>query len=132
MAFGFDINKVPTGSSPKVDIQPTGTQRAEKTEVPVTDNKVIGEYGDKLLEQVQPTFVQAAKISKTDAAELNEMFAMAGIKKPIMPTVVQYDRIANCDKASEEKIDNLTASNSIHDLFESEGFGKFNKLFNIV
>lgn len=131
MAFGFDVNKVSVSNSKKVDAQPTVAKRAEIAETPVIDNKVKGEFGDKLLEQVQPRFIQAAQIPAEDAVELSEMYAMAGIKNPKMPTAKQYASVAEHTNEVSEFIDKLTITNNAERLFESDAFKALDNLFGI-
>ncbi len=107
------------------------TSGAEKVEVNITDNKHIGEYGDKLLEQVQPGFVQASRIPETDRAELSEMFAMAGIKNPKMPTVAQYASIANNVGGAVAALDELTTTQHTEQLFGSSEFNVLKDIFGI-
>lgn len=132
MAFGFNINNdYSKGAIQPSTPQVTTPRVANQTDNVAFDNKVIGEFGDKLLEQVQPRFVQAAQIPAEDAADLKEMFAMAGMKNPVMPTVKQYASVAgHVDKATES-IDKLAITNNAERLFDSEGFKAFNKLFDI-
>ena len=112
-------------------IKPQQTNGKEKVEVNITDNKAVGEFGNKLLDQVQPRFIQAAKIPETDRAELNEMFAMAGIKNAKMPTVPQYKSIANQVDTATTALDELRTTTHTEDLFNSVEFGTLNDLFGI-
>lgn len=112
-------------------IKPQQTNGKEKVEVNITDNKAVGEFGNKLLDQVQPRFIQAAKIPETDRAELNEMFTMAGIKNPKMPTVAQYASIAKQVVTATKELDDVTTTTHTEDLFNSAEFGTLNDLFGI-
>ncbi len=112
-------------------IKPQQTNGKEKVEVNITDNKAVGEFGNKLLDQVQPRFIQAAKIPETDRAELNEMFEMAGIKNAKMPTVAQYASIANQVGTATTALDELMTTTHTEDLFNSAEFGTLNDLFGI-
>ena len=112
-------------------IKPQQTNGKEKVEVNITDNKAVGEFGNKLLDQVQPRFIQAAKIPETDRAELNEMFAMAGIKNAKMPTVPQYKSIANQVDTATTALEELRTTTHTEDLFNSPEFGTLNDLFGI-
>ena len=112
-------------------IKPQQTNGKEKVEVNITDNKAVGEFGNKLLDQVQPRFIQAAKIPETDRAELNEMFEMAGIKNAKMPPVAQYARIANQVGTVTTALDELMTTTHTEDLFNSAEFGRLNDLFGI-
>lgn len=112
-------------------IKPQQTAGKEKVEVNITDNKAIGEFGNKLLDQVQPRFVQAAKIPETDKTELTEMFEMAGIKNAKMPTVAQYANIINHVVIATTGLDNLWTITHTEDLFKSPEFGTLNNLFGI-
>ncbi len=105
--------------------------KTEINNVPVTDNKAIGEFGDKLLDQVQPRFVEAARIDAVDAKELTEMFAMAGIKNPKMPTVAQYASVSGHVAEATKGIDDLLTTNNTQALFDSPEFNTLNKLFGI-
>ena len=107
------------------------TSGTEKVEVNITDNKHIGEFGDKLLEQVQPGFVQASRIPEADRAELSEMFAMAGIKNPKMPTVAQYASIANSARGVETALDKLSTTTHTEQLYSSREFTELNNIFGI-
>ena len=113
------------------NVTPSDTTKVTKTDVPITDNKVVGEYGAKLLEQVQPRFVTTARIPETDAAELTEMFAMAGIKAPKMPTVAQYASISNHVADFTTGLDNLNTTNNVEDLYGSAEFATLDQLFGI-
>lgn len=117
-------------------IQPSSQQVSApkgkvQTENIVADNKVIGEFGNKLLEQVQPRFVQAAQIPAEDAADLKEMFAMAGIKNPKMPTVKQYASVAEHVGNVTQSIDDLATTNNVEILFQSDAFKALENLFGI-
>ena len=112
-------------------IKPQNNVGKEKVEVNITDNKAKGEYGEKLLEQVQPRFVQAAKIPETDRAELTEMLAMAGIKNPKMPTVAQYASIAAQVGVATTALDEFTTTTNAETLFNSPDFGVLNNIFGI-
>ena len=107
------------------------TSGTEKVEVNIPDNKHIGEFGDKLLEQVQPGFVQASRIPETDRAELSEMFAMAGIKNPKMPTAVQYASIANNLEGAVAALDELSTTTHAEQLYSSREFNVLNDIFGI-
>ncbi len=107
------------------------TSGTEKVEVNITDNKHIGEFGDKLLEQVQPGFVQASRIPEADRAELSEMFAMVGIKNPKMPTVAQYTSIANHVGGAVTALDGLTTTTNAEQLFKSPEFSVLNDIFGV-
>ena len=113
------------------NVTPSDTTKVTKTDVPITDNKVVGEYGEKLLEQVQPRFVTAARIPETDAAELTEMYAMAGIKAPKMPTVAQYASISNHVADFTTGLDNLNTTNNVKELYGSAEFAILDQLFGI-
>lgn len=113
-------------------VQSKETNRIDKTDVKFIDNKHIGEFGDKLLEQVQPRFIQTAKIPETDAKELNEMFAMAGIKNPKMPTVAQYASISGHVGTAVKSLDEVTTTNNAEDLFKTRAFNALNGLFGIA
>lgn len=95
------------------------------------DNKAIGEYGDKLLNQVQPSFIQAAKIPEADAVDLQEMFAMAGVPMKNMPTKAQYERIASNTAVVAQQIEDIGAKSNAEVLFDSPEFSKLNELFDI-
>ncbi len=110
---------------------PKETPRIETVDVKATDNRPIGEYGDKLLEQVRPRFVTAARIPETDAAELTEMFAMAGITAPKMPTVAQYTSISNHVADFSRDFDDLETTNNAVALFESQDFATLDNIFGI-
>ncbi len=107
------------------------TSGTEKVEVNITDNKHIGEFGDKLLEQVQPGFVQASRIPETDRAELSELYAMAGIKNPKMPTAAQYASIANNVGGAVAALDELSTTTHTEQLFSSPEFNVLNDIFGI-
>ena len=107
------------------------TSGTEKVEVNIPDNKHIGEFGDKLLEQVQPGFVQASRIPETDRAELSEMFAMAGIKNPKMPTAVQYASIVNNVGGVVAALDELSTTTHAEQLYSSREFNVLNDIFGI-
>ena len=96
------------------------------------DNKYIGEFGDKLLEQVQPAFVKRAQLPEEAKVELNEMFQMAGIKNPKMPTIAQYESVAGHVKAFGEAMDDFTTTNHAERLFNSDDFSKLNELFGLA
>ena len=100
-------------------------------EIVTPDSRAIGEYGDQLLEQVQATFVQAARIPEFDRLQLTEMFAMAGITKPKMPTVAQYASIANQVGNFTQDFDKLTTTNNAERLFGSKEFEALNNMFGI-
>ncbi len=112
-------------------IKPQNTVGKEKVEVNITDNKAIGEFGNKLLDQVQPRFIEAAKIPETDRAELAEMYALAGIKNPKMPTVAQYASIASQVGAATTALDELTTTTNAENLFNSPDFGLLDNIFGI-
>lgn len=107
------------------------TQRTENVNVPMTDNKVVGEYGDKLLDQVQPRFIEAARISEADALDLRKMFEMAGVKNPKMPTVAQYASVSRHLATVTQAMDELITTNNVRDLYDSPEFNKLNDLFDI-
>ena len=90
----------------------------EKVEVNITDNKHIGEFGDKLLEQVQPGFVP-------------ELYAMAGIKNPKMPTAAQYASITNNVGSAVAALDELSTTTHTEQLFSSREFNVLNNIFGI-
>jgi len=107
------------------------TQRTENVNVPMTDNKVVGEYGDKLLDQVQPRFIEAARISEADALDLRKMFEMAGVKNLKMPTVAQYASVSRHLATVTQAMDELITTNNVRDLYDSPEFNKLNDLFDI-
>ena len=111
--------------------KPQQVNGKENVEVNITDNKAVGEFGNKLLDQVQPRFIQAAKIPEPDRAELNEMFTMAGIKNPKMPTVAQYASITNHVVTATKELDEVMTTTHTEDLFNSAEFGTLNDLFGI-
>ena len=102
------------------------------TENNVSFNKPVGEFGDKLLEQVQPTFVKTSKLSKPDEADLKEMFAMGGIKELKMPTLEQYSRISGDMNDFTLKFDELETTTHAEDLYESPEFRILNEFFGIA
>lgn len=112
---------------------PKETKKASETKevsqpVPVGQPQTK-EIGDKLLDQVMPTFVKTAQISKADAVELTEMFAMAGIKNPKMPTAAQYASVAGHVSTVSKGIDELTTTNNAERLFNSDGFKTLDEFF---
>lgn len=109
--------------------KPKNTSRTEK--VNITDNKHIGEFGDKLLEQVQPGFVQASRIPETDRAELLELSAMAGFKNLKMPTADQYARIAYNVEGTVKALDELSTTTHTEQLYSSREFTELNNIFGI-
>lgn len=113
-------------------LQPQHVKGNENIEVKIADNKAIGEFGDKLLNQVMPGFVRTSKIPETDRKDLTEMFAMAGVKNPKMPTAVQYASISNSVGTVETGLDKLNTTNHANDLFNSPQFGVLNDIFNIA
>lgn len=112
-------------------VKPHHIAGQEKVDVKIADNKHIGEFGEKLLEQVQPKFVQAAKIPETDRAELATMFAMAGIKNPKMPTIAQYRSVAAQVGTATTALDELTTTTNAENLFNSPDFGLLDNIFGI-
>lgn len=113
-------------------LQPQHVKGNENIEVKIADNKAIGEFGDKLLNQVMPGFVQTSKIPETDRKDLTEMFAMAGVKNPKMPTAAQYASISNSVGTVVPGLDKLNTTNHANDLFNSPQFGVLNDIFNIA
>ena len=113
-------------------LQPQHVKGNENIEVKIADNKAIGEFGDKLLNQVMPGFVRTSKIPETDRKDLTEMFAMAGVKNPKMPTAAQYASISNSVETVETGLDKLNTTNHARDLFNSPEFGALNDIFNIA
>lgn len=131
MGFGFDINKVSfdnairKGSTPAEGVKPNGD-----TALFGNDNKAIGEYGDKLLtNQYQPSFVQA--IPKADAAQLSELYSLAGIKKMKQPTLQQYESIQKGVNDFAVKYDTYVTTNNAERLYDSPGFKVLNDIFGI-
>ena len=112
-------------------LQPQHVKGNENIEVKIADNKAIGEFGDKLLNQVMPGFVRTSKIPETDRKDLTEMFAMAGVKNPKMPTAAQYASISNSVGTVETGLDKLNTANHTADLFNSPEFGTLNNIFGI-
>ena len=110
---------------------PKEPPKIETVDVKATDNKPIGEYGEKLLDQVQPRFITAARIPEADAVELTEMYAMAGIKAPKMPTVAQYASISNHVTDFTRGIDDLDTTNNAQALFNSDEFRILDDIFGI-
>ena len=107
------------------------TSGTEKVEVNITDNKHIGEFGDKLFEQVQPGFVQASRIPETDRAGLLELSAMAGLKNLKMPTADQYARIAYDVEGTVKALDELSTTTHTEQLYSSREFTALNNIFGI-
>ena len=107
----------------------TGT---EKIDINIADNKAFGEFGNKLLDQVQPTFIQTAKLPEEDRSEISEMFTIAGINKAKMPTAAQYASISNQVNNFVTNFDELTTTNNAENLFNSKEFKTLNSFFGIA
>ncbi len=113
-------------------IKPQTVSDKSKVEVNITDNRHLGEFGDKLLEQVQPRFVETAKISEKDSVQLQDMFELAGIKNPKMPTAAQYTSITNQVNDAIKSLDKLTTTTHTEDLFNSTEFSTLKDILGIA
>lgn len=116
--------------------KPDGKAKAEEVKQNEITNVPVGqsdtkELGRDLLNPLQPRFVELARIPETDAAELNEMYNMAGIKNLRMPTVAQYASVAGHVATFEQGIDELTTTNNAQQLFDSPEFATLDKLFGL-
>ena len=131
MAFEINGNGIVNKNLFVTDKKTQNTSGTEKVEVNITDNKHIGEFGDKLLEQVQPGFVQASRIPETDRAELLELSAMAGLKNLKMPTADQYARIAYDVEGTVKALDELSTTTHTEQLYSSREFTALNNIFGI-
>ncbi len=106
-----------------------------KQNVPVGKQAETKELGDDLLD---PRYFanalgfvkQTSALPKADAAELSEMYAMAGIKAPL-PTAAQYASVANITTSFAKGIDTLSTTNNAEQLFASSEFEALNKQFGI-
>ncbi len=106
-----------------------------KKETPASAQQGTKELGEDLLD---PRYFanalgfvrQGSSLSKTDADELSQMYAMAGIKAPL-PTASQYASIAGITNAFQKGIDNLSTANNAEKLFSSAEFDALNKQFGI-
>ena len=114
---GFGINNV------------NHTQQTESK--PAVDNKAIGEYGDKLLNQVQPQFVTTARLPEADAVQLQEMFTMAGVPTRFMPTQIVYDRVGESTTAIAQQIDDVGTKGNAETFFNSDTFKALDDIFNL-
>ena len=132
MGFGINGNDFDKNLFVGKNFTASSTSKVNNTEPPINDNKVKGEYGDKLLEQVQPQFVTTSRISKTDAVELNEIFELAGIKNPKMPTVAQYQSVSNHVATITQAMDELTTTINADNLYNSTDFKVLNEIFGIT
>ncbi len=112
--------------------KPSSRKVDEKSLVNFADNKAIGEIGDKLLEQVQPNFVQASKLPEQDEKDLKEMYALAGIKNVKLPTRSQYARIEGSVQNASDNISQLLTGNNAEELYNSQQFNVLNELFGIA
>ncbi len=131
MSFGINSEY---GKNPKIG-QGFGIgniNQTQKTEAAqVVDNKAIGEYGDKLLNQVQPQFVTAAKLPEADAVQLQEMFKMAGVSARYMPTQVVYDRVGKNTTAIAQQIDDVGTRGNAEAFLSSDTFKALDDIFNL-
>ena len=89
------------------------------------------ELGDKLLEQPYAKvnlFANQVFISKQDTDELNEMFAMAGIKGQV-PTKQVYERIGASVAQFNGVFKDIETENNIEALFSSTNFKTLDNIF---
>ena len=114
---GFGINNV------------NHTQQTESK--PAVDNKPKGEYGNKLLDQVQPQFVTIARLLEADAVQLREMYKAAGVPERFMPTQAVYNRVSENTNSIAKQIDDIGTKANVEHLYTTETFQKLNNLFGI-
>ena len=99
----------------------------EKVEKAVVENQVdFKERGDELLASglygKQVNFVSVSdKLDKETAAELKELFAMAGISHKL-PTATEYARIAGSTTSAINKIQSFETERNIEMLFSGSNF----------
>ena len=132
MGFGINGNDFDKNLFVGKNFTASSTSKVNNTEPPINDNKVKGEYGYKLLEQVQPQFVTTSRIPETDAVELNKMFELAGIKNSKMPTVAQYQSVSNHVATITQAMDELTTTTNVDNLYNSPDFKVLNEIFGIT
>ena len=114
---GFGINNV------------NHTQQTESK--PAVDNKAIGEYGDKLLNQVQPQFVTTARLPEADAVQLQKMYEMAGVPARYMPTQAVYNRVGENTVTIANQIDEIGTQSNAEAFFNSKTFAVLDDIFNL-
>lgn len=131
MAFEINGNGIVNKNLFVTDKKTQNSSGTKKVEGNIPDNKHIGEFGDKLLEQLQPGFVQASRIPETDRAELLELSAMAGLKNLKMPTADQYARIAYDVEGTVKALDELSTTTHTEQLYSSREFTELNNIFGI-
>ncbi len=90
------------------------------------------ELGEKLLEQpyAKINFVSSqGVVSKEDAADLEQLFAMAGLAKTRIPSKTVYERIGGSVSQVVKVMTDIETEDHIETLFNSEGFKTLDNIF---
>ena len=108
-----------------------GKQQTE--EVQANTPKVqTQELGEKLLQQpyAKINFVSSqGVVAKEDAADLEQLFAMAGLEKTRMPSKDSYERIGASVAQVSKVMTDIETEDHIEALFSSPEFGVLDNIF---
>ncbi len=90
------------------------------------------ELGEKLLEQpyAKVNFVSSqGVVAKEDAADLEQLFAMAGVSKNRMPSKTVYERIGGAVAQVSKAMTDIETENHVEALFNSPEFKTLDNIF---
>lgn len=90
------------------------------------------ELGEKLLEQpyAKVNFVSSqGVVAKEDAADLEQLFAMAGLGKTRMPSKTVYERIGGSVAQVSKVMNDIETEDHIEALFNSPEFKTLDNIF---
>lgn len=90
------------------------------------------ELGEKLLEQpyAKVNFVSSqGVVAKEDAADLEQLFAMAGVSKNRMPSKTVYERIGGAVAQVSKAMTDIETENRVEALFNSPEFKTLDNIF---
>ena len=90
------------------------------------------ELGEKLLEQpyAKINFVSSqGVVQKEDAADLEQLFAMAGLTKTRMPSKAVYERINSSVAQVSKVMTDIETEDHIEELFNSPAFQTLDNIF---
>jgi len=128
MAFE-KVNGKFSGVDPRLGMKAAKAEEAPKAEVKeVPAEAERKEIGEKLLEAPYAGFAKETPVAVEDRAQLQELFALAGIKARV-PSKEVYERIGAGVVAASRNLDKLETANRAEELFKSEAFRKFENLF---
>ena len=90
------------------------------------------ELGEELLEQpyAKVNFVSSqGVVAKEDAADLEQLFAMAGVSKNRMPSKTVYERIGGAVAQVSKAMTDIETENHVEALFNSPEFKTLDNIF---